>query len=197
MDKTRLKEEGYASIRDIENESRRVNIQNANETERQLGGQLITLSVLFLTVSVVILGSDDLFQQIGDATKVFVMLTFLAVVASIACGIKYYFVCAKYYADNSKIHHENYESIRNSLLNGENPDFDEVNNNGKRETFQASLTFLKWQIGLLGVGAALCTLLLFTLLFCGNSASAEKPVFSSTSGQYAPRDCSSSEHKSR
>lgn len=169
MDKTRLKEEGYISIRDIENESRARNVNNANETERHLGGQLITLSVLFLTVSVVVLGNGGTFEQLSYEARILILLTFMVIVASIGCGIKYYFVCAEYYTFNSKVHHENYEQLRDDLLNARTPDFTKINKNGKQQVFQADLSFLKRQIGLLFIGALLCIILLGTLLFSGSN----------------------------
>jgi hypothetical protein len=75
------------------------NIENANETERSLCGQLMLVSTVFLTVSVVVLGNNDSRSSLAWSGHLLILVTFITVLLSIACGVKYYFDNIAFYTN--------------------------------------------------------------------------------------------------
>lgn len=146
------------------NDSNR-NIENANETERSLCGQLMLVSTVFLTVSVVVLGNNDGLSNLSWLGRLLILATFTIVLLSIACGIKYYFESVEFYKGWAKFHHDVYETFRDGNLGVGKVDIEELNQKSSSKSEISSNTWLKRQIALLTTGALCCVALLFIFLF--------------------------------
>jgi len=84
------------------------NIGLANGTDSQLSGQLMLLCTVFLTAAIVVVGDNRSIVS-STVTKVLVLQVLVLTFASIACGIKNYFVTMEFYGKWAKQSHKNYQ----------------------------------------------------------------------------------------
>ena len=90
------------------------NIQNGNEWEKSLSGQLILLSTVLLTAMVFVIGEGERFSKISYCGKSILILGIVSIILSIFFGVLYYFQCIKFYHQWAKTHHERFEIIRDT-----------------------------------------------------------------------------------
>ena len=146
------------------NDSER-NIQGGNETERALCGQLMLVSTVFLTISVVVLGDSDSVNSLDFVGRVSIIITFVLILASIACGIKYYFDLIKWYERWGIHNHEMYEAFRDHNLGFLVVDINKINKKTASIPTTNNARWLKLQISMLLLAAVGCIATIFAFLF--------------------------------
>lgn len=78
----------------------------ANATERSLSGQLILLTTVLITVSVVVLSNGSLLDQLSIDQKILILAAFVLVTLSTVYGIRHYFAMENSYNKWADAYHK-------------------------------------------------------------------------------------------
>ncbi len=171
--------EEYENLVRIEQQAlndRNRNLVEANEHERALCGQLMLISTVFLTVTVVVLGNNDRLSSLSCLGKLLMIFTFCLILSSIACGMKYYFECMNHYKSWAKASHEVYENFRDGMFGAREVKIEELNEKMLALGETSSPLWIKRQIYLLVVAGVCSVILLSIFLFSGLQNSNQLPV---------------------
>jgi len=136
-----------------------------NETERAACGQLMLVTTVLLSATVLVLANGDLLKTITPAQKILMVLGVISFILSIFAGIKYYFELVSFHFKwatalnkavtlHSEVAFKTFEeagSKTDKLL--------------EKLPTQTPKRWLKWQIGLLAGGVGAYLLLLIAILF--------------------------------
>lgn len=140
------------------------NVQNGNNTEVALCGQLILVTTVILTGSGVVLVNMNVLNVLSISQRTFLLLGVVLLIMSLFCGIKYYFVLTKYFFDWAFAEHEVVSFHEN--LDPKTVSYTQFK--ARVEEIKGHLSsqspngWLKGQVALLGFGSAVY------ILFCGS-----------------------------
>jgi ABC-type multidrug transport system fused ATPase/permease subunit len=136
-----------------------------NETERSACGQLMLVTTVLLSATVLVVGNSDILKTITDAQKILVVIGFSSLILSIFSGIKYYFELVQFNFDWAK-------SLNDVVTLHSEVDFKTFKEAGektdsllKKLPTQTPKKWLKRQIGLLASGVIMYLILLIAILF--------------------------------
>jgi len=136
-----------------------------NETERVACSQLMLVTTVLLSATVLVLSNGDVLKSLTGAQKILTVMGVASLIASIFAGVRYYFVLVRFHLDwakglNEVVNLHSRVDFKTFKEAGEKTD-------GILEALP-TLTpkrWLKWQIGLLGGGVGAYLLLLIAILF--------------------------------
>jgi len=140
-------------------------LNQENATERFACGQLMLVTTVLLSATVLVVANNSILKDITPAQKLLIVAGVLSLILSIVAGVKYYFELMHFYLKWAK-------ALNDVVTMHSNVDFKNFEEAGTKtdsllgevET-ETSKFWLKWQIGLLGGGVGVYLLLLIAILF--------------------------------
>jgi hypothetical protein len=166
IDRTKVEHVAYLNEqKKIFSEASDYFVAETNETERALCAQLMLVDTVLLTGTLVAIGNKDLLDLVSSSVRAFIMIAIVALVASIGCGIKYYFAVMTY---NKKWAFAKHSAMK-AFLDNRIQTWHALRR--KTDGYQVGVPneldspWLKGQIYLIGFAALLYLVALFGLLF--------------------------------